>query len=1597
MNFYQKTEPQRRYAIRKTSACVGSVLIGFFFLAGNMQSVQASENTPETVALISHSNATVDQDGLGQTAASEEIDQPIETPQTNPVVVAEEVSEEPLAADDVMTAEETPKVIETSPEEVKKAILEAPAPNYYEDEQYELSQKEVTVKYNEGVKLELVSRTGNKEKPSEINWYVRVNYPKTEVYSPEKTTIIGEDNTDLLHLDKDGTITSLNKHVKSQTVELWAEHNKHLYRALVKLPGTEETEAIRQDEEANKEAEKIVKAFENLSDVEKAKAAHDWLVDNVEYVTRPGEDQSAYSALVEKKTVCAGYAKGFKLLMDKMGIPCHTKHGKIDIGEYHLWNIIELDGEWYHVDATWDDLRGRDYHSQEHFLITNKDFKLTPRAKREYSEVHEDKMGERYRFYGFEQDGILAKTETEVANVLARQYHETTANVKPHIFKVMAPNNISQSKVHDKLANLLRHELFQTHIVRYGGYNLYRIQARVFPTNEELNKKPITVDSITPVAAAENERLSTITVKLKQPLELDAGNVIVKDARLTNVIKISDNEYKLTLDSPKSMADSQIELKLAKYGYQFDKPVHKLNIQSRRHEQPNATFTATGENTGYLENVKPGMEYRIGQNKWTKIDQNRIELKDISTVDFYVRMPETSSAFASPIQYLEIKKATDPDTVTAKNAQIVGVNTSMEYRLKNSGKWVDCTSNILSRLVKGDYEIRTKATGEYLASNIKTVTVTEGLDETETNVTKQEAEAIRKSEEKKRRRKRQVEPEQQATQEPVSPQVTETTDSTTEKQDVVTTEEIIYKRDERVLEQQLKTDVTSEEAQKRAHEFAEAKAVEKVAKTQWVQGVNVEDHEFVKVTETDAEYFVTKHSAGQGWYDINKNGHDDGDLCAGAVATNMLHWWVDRNKDYIDRYLHENKDNGTYTVRDTNFDFRKAREVYTGEKGYSDQSRFFDIVKQAFPHSAVWTNKILDLYINGYGYNQSSSMQNPPVEKEKLTSKINFFRNVFGGTPLTHYESIHSHSQFSESIKTALEQGKAIGVAYYHNPDAAGHIVTAWGADFDESGKVIAIYVSDSDDGDEPVLGDQKSQVGLRRYRVEEHGGKLRLTSRKQEGFGSYIGFINTLSQGTEDWKKYFKNEETKTGKLVAPEEAPAKPEFSEMDILRAEAEREAERKAQEEQAQREAERKAQEEQAKREAERKAQEEQAKRETERKAQEEQAKREAERKAQEEQAKRETERKAQEAKRDAERKLAEEKARQEQVKREQEKMAKQEEAKREAERKAQEEQAKRDAERKLAEEKARQEQVKREQEKMAKQEEAKREAERKAQEEQAKREAEQKLADEKRKAEAERKTQEEQAKREAERKAQEEQAKREAERKAQEEQAKREAERKAQEEQAKREAERKAQEEQAKREAERKAQEEQAERKAKEEKAKRNQTVASKVKVNRKHTPMKLAEIDNGLQEVHNENLTRQGDRVIDRLESSINAKSLSNVESRLTAESEQKEPQVLLLAPVIASQQSAVTQALVEDKPKEVTLKTSDKNLEGTDKKTEQIEKLPAKTPQSTQGVSQRVENLSQKKTRNGQGSTAGFIIPTILAGILLFIMAYLRRGNKKE
>ena len=90
------------------------------------------------------------------------------------------------------------------------------------------------------------------------------------------------------------------------------------------------------------------------SEYDKIKYIYETLVRDVAYVENAPDNQNIYSTFVRKETVCAGYAKANKYLLERLGVYCIYVLGDAD-GEKHAWNIVQCNGVMCYVDVTWAD------------------------------------------------------------------------------------------------------------------------------------------------------------------------------------------------------------------------------------------------------------------------------------------------------------------------------------------------------------------------------------------------------------------------------------------------------------------------------------------------------------------------------------------------------------------------------------------------------------------------------------------------------------------------------------------------------------------------------------------------------------------------------------------------------------------------------------------------------------------------------------------------------------------------------------------------------------------------------------------------------------------------------------------------------------------------------------------------------------------------------------------------------------------------------------------------------------------------------------------------------------------------------------------
>ena len=113
----------------------------------------------------------------------------------------------------------------------------------------------------------------------------------------------------------------------------------------------------------------------SMSDNDKIKAFHDYIINNTKYDQDVKTDEekillssyNAYGLLTNKKAICGGYTDTLAIYLNMLGY----KNYRIATNE-HIWNLVNVNGEYLHIDATWDDpvtSNGSDQLLHDFFLI----------------------------------------------------------------------------------------------------------------------------------------------------------------------------------------------------------------------------------------------------------------------------------------------------------------------------------------------------------------------------------------------------------------------------------------------------------------------------------------------------------------------------------------------------------------------------------------------------------------------------------------------------------------------------------------------------------------------------------------------------------------------------------------------------------------------------------------------------------------------------------------------------------------------------------------------------------------------------------------------------------------------------------------------------------------------------------------------------------------------------------------------------------------------------------------------------------------------------------------------------------------------------
>ncbi len=196
------------------------------------------------------------------------------------------------------------------------------------------------------------------------------------------------------------------------------------------------------DELNEKVAEIVSGAAHCQTDYDKVKYVHDYLITNAEYdhfaaedndntIMQPSTQQamSAYGAIVNGKCICGGYSEAFYLLTNALGVNSYYVRG--DAGGPHAWNYLEIDGQYYFMDVTWDDPDDENFPKgvmYNYFCVSEDEISVnhTPDIAFDLPACN----GTEYNYYRHNNFYFTTYSFNKVAAALEAQYGQQMVSVK---------------------------------------------------------------------------------------------------------------------------------------------------------------------------------------------------------------------------------------------------------------------------------------------------------------------------------------------------------------------------------------------------------------------------------------------------------------------------------------------------------------------------------------------------------------------------------------------------------------------------------------------------------------------------------------------------------------------------------------------------------------------------------------------------------------------------------------------------------------------------------------------------------------------------------------------------------------------------------------------------------------------------------------------------------------------------------------------------------------------------------------------------------------------------------------------------------------
>ncbi|MBB6040549.1 hypothetical protein HNQ46_000512 [Oribacterium sinus] len=252
----------------------------------------------------------------------------------------------------------------------------------------------------------------------------------------------------------------------------------------------------------------------------------------------------------------------------------------------------------------------------------------------------------------------------------------------------------------------------------------------------------------------------------------------------------------------------------------------------------------------------------------------------------------------------------------------------------------------------------------------------------------------------------------------------------------------------------------------------------------------------------------------QGYFDVNKapfgtNKEIDRNLCFAAAASNTLHWYLQQNKKEIKDYIEDNGD-VIRTVGANTYSLKDMLNQDVEQQG----SLIYQYFKEMYGNNETgyYTVPLMDLFLNGYTPKEDRKTN---IEDKNLQpdARGGFLYGIIGTKPQTGMQFVNSLSDLGNSLQHYLSNNFVVCLSY--TTFSYNHVVTLWGAEYDESGLLRAVYVTDSDDQDETGV---ETDVAMKRYVVKGNGNLSYLSNAiSEEVKGARINSLQYLRFGGEE------------------------------------------------------------------------------------------------------------------------------------------------------------------------------------------------------------------------------------------------------------------------------------------------------------------------------------------------------------------------------------------------------------------------------------------------------------------------------------------------